>query len=139
MKTFAFRLRPGQDLKRSIETFVHEHQLRAALVVTCVGGLRQVTMRMAGATPDKQDIRRIQEDFEIVSLVGTISPDGSHLHLAISDREGRVLGGHLKEGAIVDPTAEIVLGELEDTAFTRKMDEETGFEELVITKARHLP
>ena len=34
--------------------------------------------------------------FEIVSLVGTIDPDGQHhLHISISDAEGDVFGGHV--------------------------------------------
>ena len=34
--------------------------------------------------------------FEIVSLVGTIDPDGQHhMHIAISDADGAVYGGHV--------------------------------------------
>ena len=132
MKTFALRLMPGKDLKKEIEAFALKQGLKAAFVVTCVGGLQQVTIRMAGAKPDTQDIRTLTQDFEIVSLVGTTGPDGSHFHIAVSDKEGHVLGGHLKEGTIINPTAEIVLGEMDDTTFTRQMDDETGFAELVI-------
>lgn len=131
MRSFAFRLKPGADLKQEVEAFTRKHRLQAAVVVTCVGGLQQVTMRMAGATPETQDIRTLKDDFEIVSVVGTTGPNGSHFHIAVSDREGRVLGGHLKEGTIVHPTAEIVLGEVEGTVFRREMDLETGFAELV--------
>lgn len=132
MKTYAFRLKPGQDLKQGIEEFVTQHGLKAAFVVTCVGGLSQASLRMAGALPEAQDIRTLAADFEIVSLVGTSGPNGSHFHIAISDVQGNVLGGHLKEGTIIHPTAEIVLGEMEGAAFRRKMDEETGFTELVV-------
>lgn len=132
MKTFAFRLKPGTDIKKEIEAFATLNGLKAAFVVTCVGGLRQVTMRMAGATPEAQDIQTITEDLEIVSLVGTTGTNGSHFHIAVSDKDGKVLGGHLKGGAIVHPTAEIVLGEMEDATFIREMDDETGFKELVV-------
>ena len=132
MKTFAFRLKPGLDLKTEIEAFAARNNLKAAFVITCVGGLQQVTMRMAGAKPDAQDIRTTTEDFEIVSLVGTTGSGGSHFHIAVSDMAGAVMGGHLKEGTIVHPTAEIVLGELDDATFTREMDDETGFTELVV-------
>jgi predicted DNA-binding protein with PD1-like motif len=132
VKTYAFRLKPGADLKKSLEDFAKSHGLKAAFVVTCVGGLQQVTMRMAGAKPDAQDIRTHTQDFEIVSLVGTTGINGSHLHIAVSDNQGKVSGGHLKEGTLIHPTAEIVLGEMEDASFTRQFDDETGFEELVV-------
>jgi predicted DNA-binding protein with PD1-like motif len=134
MANLAFRLKPGMDLKKEIEAFAVAHELKAGFVVTCVGGLQQVTMRMAGAKPEKQDIRTRTADFEIVSLVGTTGPDGSHLHIAVSDSEGRVTGGHLKEGTIIHPTAEIVLGEMADASFERHMDDETGFAELVVVE-----
>jgi predicted DNA-binding protein with PD1-like motif len=128
----AFRLKPGADLKVEIEAFAKRNNLKAAFVVTCVGGLQRLTMRMAGAEPDAQDIRTLTQSFEIVSLVGTSGPNGSHFHIAVSDKEGRVLGGHLKEGTIIHPTAEIVLGEMDGATFTRQMDDETGFAELVV-------
>lgn len=134
MKSFAFRLKPGADLRQGIEEFAAQKALRAACVVSCVGGLDKLVIRMAGATPEKQDVRALAEDFEIVSLVGTISKDGSHIHIAASKKDGQVIGGHLKEGTIVYPTAEIVLGEMEDVEFGREMDDETGFEELVVKK-----
>lgn len=53
---------------------------------------------MAGAKPDQQDIRTMNDEYEIISLVGTVSVNGSHLHLSFSDKNGDVMGGHLKEG-----------------------------------------
>jgi hypothetical protein len=132
MKTRAFRLKPGADLKQSIEAMVTGRSIAAGFVVTCVGGLEQAVVRMAGATPEAQDIRTFSGNYEIVSLVGTVSVNGTHLHMAFSDKEGIVYGGHLKEGTIVHPTAEIVLGYEENVEFTRELDEDTGFKELVI-------
>jgi predicted DNA-binding protein with PD1-like motif len=71
--------------------------------------------------------------FEIVSLVGTLSPDGPHLHVAIADDQGHVVGGHLLDGSVVYTTAEIVLAEAEGFGFSRTVDEKTGFRELTIT------
>lgn len=133
MSTLIFRLKPGADLKSSIEATVQQHAIKAGFIVTCVGGLEQATVRMAGAKPDAQDIRTFKNDFEIVSLVGTVSVNGTHLHLSFSDTEGIVRGGHLKEGTIIHPTAEIVLGIDEAVEIKREMDEETGFAELVVT------
>lgn len=134
MRTFAFRLKPGKDLRLGIEEFIAEKGLKAAFVVTCVGGLDKLVFRMAGATPEKQDTRTLVDNFEIVSLVGTSGEDGSHFHIAVSNREGQVFGGHLKEGTTIFPTAEVVIGEMDDSVFARDIDEETGFEELVVLK-----
>ena len=132
MRTLIFRLKPGTDLKSSIEAMVRQHAVKAGFIITCVGGLEQATVRMAGAKPDAQDIRTFKNDFEIVSLVGTVSVNGTHLHLSFSDKEGIVHGGHLKEGTIVHPTAEVVLGIDEEVEMKREMDEETGFTELMV-------
>ena len=132
MKTIIFRLKPGADLKSSIEEMIRQQDIKAGFIVTCVGGLEQAVVRMAGAKPDAQDIRTFKDDFEIVSLVGTVSTNGIHLHMSFSNKEGIVHGGHLKEGTIIHPTAEIVIGINEEVEMKREMDEETGFTELVV-------
>lgn len=136
MKLHTFRIAPGHDLKIEIEEFVKAKDIQAGFIVTCVAGLSQATLRMAGALPGKQDIRTYKDDFEVTSLVGTASVNGVHLHMSISDRDGHGFGGHLKEGAIVHPTAEIVIGEDDATIYTREPDSETGFDELVVREKK---
>ena len=121
MKTFAFRLRPEQDLKQGLVDFGREHNMQAGVIVTCVGSLSKAGLRMAA----RPETRYFEEAFEIVSLTGTLCPDGAHLHMSISDGEGRVLGGHVQDGNIVRTTAEVVIGELDDSQFTRPIDPET--------------
>jgi uncharacterized protein len=132
MQTLIFRLTPGADLKTSIEQIIRENTISAGFVITCVGGLEQATVRMAGAKPDHQDIRTFTGDFEIVSLVGTVSINGTHLHMSFSDKDGIVRGGHLKEGTLIHPTAEIVLGVDTSVEMRRELDDQTGFPELVV-------
>lgn len=132
MQTITFRLKPGKDLKASIEAVVEQNDIKSGFIVTCVGGLERATVRMAGAKPEAQDIRTFEGDFEIVSLVGTVSVNGTHLHMSYSDKDGVVHGGHLKEGTTIHPTAEVVLGYEDAVEFTREFDEETGFDELVV-------
>jgi len=135
MKIYTFRLKPGQDLKTGIEQFAAKNNIRAGFIITCVAGLKQATLRMAGAVPDRQDIRTYKDDYELTSLVGTVSVNGVHLHMSISDKDGASFGGHLKEGTIIHPTAEIVIGEDESAIYTRELDEETGFPELEIERS----
>lgn len=134
MKIHAFRLRTGDDLKKELSRYAEEHDLRSGVILTCVGSLSQAVLRMAGARPDKEDVRTSREDFEIVSLVGTISKSGMHLHASLASTSGQCIGGHLKEGCIINTTAEIVIVEDENLDFTREPDPETGFSELVIKK-----
>ena len=134
MHIHTFRLKPGCDLKTEIERFVTDKQIKAGFIITCVAGLEQATMRMAGAAPGREDIRTFSGDFEVTSLVGTVSVNGVHLHISISDSEGHAFGGHLKEGTIVHPTAEIVIGEDTTAIYTREHDEETGFAELKVNR-----
>ena len=87
---------------------------------------------MAGATPEAQDVRRFDGPLEIVSGTGTISKDGCHIHVSVSDREGSVFGGHLKDGCPVALTAEIVIGIFDDVSYKRVPDGDTGFKELEV-------
>ena len=68
--------------------------------------------------------------FEIVSLMGTLSRDGAHLHATLSDEEGRVVAGHVGSGCIVRTTAEILIGILPGWTFRRVHDDATGYPEL---------
>ena len=128
MKTYALRLKPGQDLRLELEAFAASRHMQAGLVITCVGSLAQAALRMA----DAESSTRLQGKFEIVSLVGTFGPDGPHLHISISDSQGRMYGGHLQHGSLIYTTAEIVLGELKDVTFRRRHDPDTGYDELSI-------
>ncbi len=132
MKTVTIRLKPGEELKASMDKVVKNHGVRAGFVITAVGCLSEVTCRMAGATPKVEDIRTFKEELEIVSLVGTFSVDGHHLHISLSDKDGIVKGGHLKGGR-VKTTLELVIGYEEGASFRRSMDEATGFKELCVS------
>lgn len=130
MKTFAIRLHPGQDLKLELLDFCKKQGLQAGCVLTCVGSLTTTALRLAG----KDQVKVWEEKMEILSLVGTLSAEGAHLHLGIANGEGQAFGGHLVEGCLIYTTAEIVLGELEDVKFLRVVDPATGYKELEIGK-----
>ena len=126
--SFALRLAPGDDLRLALEALIRDQGLRAAYVASCVGSLGRACIRFA----DAPSAVTIEGPFEIVALSGTLSPDGPHLHIALSDREGRTVGGHLGVGSIIHTTAEIVVVELQGIEFSRKRDEATGYPELVV-------
>ncbi|MBQ1508016.1 MAG: DNA-binding protein [Erysipelotrichaceae bacterium] len=123
MRENAFRLRQNDDLKEKIADSCREN---TGVVLSAVGSLKKVHLRLAGATTYLEK----EGSFEIVSLTGTVAHGKAHLHISVSDEEGRVTGGHLKEGSLVDTTAEIVLGILEEYDAERGYDESTGYEEI---------
>ena len=132
MRQITKRLKPYEDLRGGIEHIVKVHNIKAGCILSIVGGLRNAKLRMAGSTPETQTIREWNESFEIVSGTGTISPDGLHIHVSLSDRTGNVIGGHLRAGCVIALTAEVVLLAFDDIQYAREMDTETGFPELIV-------
>ena len=128
MKIFAIRLRPGQALKDSLRSFIAQNNIQSGFILTAVGSLKQASLRFA----NRPNSQILDEKFEIVSLVGTLSTHGMHLHISLSNKNGQTIGGHLLDGCIIYTTAEIVIGTSEDFIFLRTLDEKTGYKELEI-------
>ncbi|MEO6322972.1 MAG: PPC domain-containing DNA-binding protein [Polaromonas sp.] len=131
--TFVLRLQPGDDLRAELQSTFSELQgtgCRAACVISAVGSLSRAVLRYAaqpqGAVQD--------EALELVTLSGTLSPDGPHLHACVADALGQMRGGHVMPGCRVRTTAEIVLVLLPGWAFSRAHDAGTGFMELQVER-----
>ena len=103
-----------------------ENSIEAAIVLSAVGSLKQAAIRFAGQSAPES----VPGPLEILSLNGTVSAHGTHLHLAVSKSEGTCLGGHLLAGCPVNTTLEITLGIIPELQFDRTHDNETGFQEL---------
>ncbi len=128
VRAYAFRLKPGQDLKKELLAFARREGLKAPAVLTCVGSLTDVALRYANQPGPA--VRK--GHFEIVSLVGTLDPAGGHLHLCVADKDGVAFGGHLLDGCVVYTTAEVVVGELTELEFRREVDPTFGYNELAV-------
>lgn len=124
----AFRLKPGQDLKREILNYVKEKQIKAGWISTCVGSLTNYNIRFANQPEGSSG----SGHFEIVSVTGTVSVNGSHIHISVSDSAGKTIGGHLLDSNIVYTTAEIVIQSSADFIFKREKDGSTEWEELQV-------
>jgi len=127
LRPLPLRLSPGDDLRAAVVAALRDSGLDAAFVVQGIGSLSVAQLRYAGQ-PDPTDLRG---DLEILTLAGSISPDGAHLHMSVSDAEGRVFGGHVGAGCIVRTTAELLLALLPDNHFARRLDPRTGYLELM--------
>lgn len=126
--TYAFRLKPGEDLQAGIEKIVKDNNIKAGWIATCVGSLTEYSIRFA----NQPDSSGGSGHFEIVSLVGTLSTNGSHIHISISDSTGKTIGGHLMPGCKIYTTAEIVLQADSHFEFARENDGTTPWKELQI-------
>jgi predicted DNA-binding protein with PD1-like motif len=127
MHALPLRLLPGQDLRLTIEAALGQHS--AAFVVAGIGSLSVAQLRYAGI----DHATELRGDLEILTIAGSIAPDGAHLHMSISDAAGQVFGGHVAVGCIVRTTAEILVAVLPGHAFSREPDVAgSGFNELVI-------
>ncbi|BAW31936.1 MAG TPA: DUF296 domain-containing protein [Methanothermobacter sp.] len=116
------RIRPSHDLKKELLKI----RIKGGIIVSGVGSLKNATLRLAD-----ENILKVKGPFEIISMQGTITINGIHVHLAIADKEGNMIGGHLKEGCEVHTTAEIAILPY-NGILRRSKDEETGYMELQV-------
>ena len=65
-----------------------------------------------------------------------VDEHGSHLHFAVSDCDGRTVGGRLLPGCSVETTTELVLGDACELVFTRAVQGTTPWRELQIARRR---
>jgi predicted DNA-binding protein with PD1-like motif len=134
VRMWAFRIAPEADLRQALADFVGAEGLNAAFIAACVGSLSSARLRMPSAAGEPAQVLALDEPMEIVSLAGTLSPEGPHLHIALARRDGACIGGHVLDGCVVHTTAELVLGELTDLAFRRAADAATGYRELAVDR-----
>ena len=128
MQAITFRLKPGQDLFNEIEAVVAQKNIEAGCVLSAVGSLAHAMLRFA----NREQYSQFGGHFEIVSMTGTVSIHGSHLHISISDGEGKTIGGHLESGCKIYTTAEMVIALIEDLVYKRELAEDSGYDELVV-------
>ena len=105
MHAVPLHLEAGSDVRRSLEHLAQQHQA-GGFVLSVVGNLSKA----AFACPGKTAPTVLQGELEIITLQGTLSPDGVHLHLSFSDAECQVWGGHLEHGTLVLRGADLLVG-----------------------------
>ena len=127
----AFRLGPGADLRQGLEAAFAAEPEPSGFVASCVGSLARAALRYAG----EDGAGATAGPLELVSLSGTLSADGPHLHASVADAEGRVTGGHVLPGCVVRTTAEVVVGLTGAVVFARSLDPATSYAELSVTPA----
>lgn len=105
MRSLPLKLAPGSDLRLSLEQLAVEQQL-SGFVLGVVGNLT----RAAFQCPGQSQPTVLEGDLEVITLNGTFSPEGVHLHLSLSDGACQVWGGHLEPGTVVQKGVDLLLG-----------------------------
>jgi len=109
MRAKPLHLDAGADIRRSLEQLARAEQAEG-FVLSVVGNLK----RACFACPGSNQPTVLEGELEIITLQGTLSPAGVHLHLSFSDANCQVWGGHLEYGSEVLKGADLLVGLLCD-------------------------
>ena len=113
LRTFAMVLETGDEAIRALTSFAAEHRVKATQF-TAIGAFSRVVVAYFDWTTKQYRTVPIDEQVEVLSLVGDISLEGDapkvHAHVVLGKADATAHGGHLVEGH-VRPTLEVVLTE----------------------------
>ena len=110
MHSLPLKLDPGSDLRLTLEKIGRDQGV-SGFVLGVVGNLT----RAAFQCPGKAEPTVLEGDLEVITLNGTIGPNGVHLHLSLSDGACQVWGGHLEPGTLVQKGVDLLIGVLDQT------------------------
>jgi len=103
----------GDEVMSTLQRFAKEHSLTASRV-SAIGAFESATLGYFNWDSKEYERISIDEQVEVLSLVGDIALDGDepkvHAHVVLGLRNGQAMGGHLLE-ARVRPTLELMLVE----------------------------
>ena len=126
-KTYAIVFEKGDEVVEGLLSFARKEKIQASHF-TAIGALSDVTLGYFNWTKKGFDKIFIQEQVEVLSLVGNVVFDNGdpklHAHVVIGRSDGTAQGGHLMEGH-VRPILEVILVE-SPSHLHRKVDKETG-------------
>ena len=111
LRSVQLHLGAGSDIRLSLEALATEINA-SGFVLGVVGNLSQAAFQC----PGQAGPTILEGDLEIITLQGTVSPQGVHLHLSFSDGSCQVWGGHLEPGTLVQKGADLLVGLLEEDA-----------------------
>jgi len=105
MHAVQLHLDAGSDVHQRLSAFAAEQQ-SSGFVLSAVGNLSQAAFQCPGqAHPNL-----LRGDLELISLQGTVKPEGIHLHLCVSDGNCQTWAGHLEPGTLVQKGLDLLVG-----------------------------
>ena len=108
MRTVRLHLEPGSDLRQTLQQLAVAERA-SGFVLGVVGNLSQAAFQCPGQSQPTV----LNGELEIITLNGTLAPEGVHLHLSVSDGACQVWGGHLEPGSRVLGGADLLVGLLD--------------------------
>lgn len=143
-RTIVGRLLPGADLIAGVEAVCDEHAIRFAAITSAYGSLSAASFKVLQLAPGSE--RPVLMPHEIPGRVeflagqGLVCEDGNgiratHLHGAVSDATGTVMGGHFEPGRNpVYNNMDFTLVELLGVQLTRVWDAATATVEMTVAQ-----
>ena len=129
------RLDRGEEICGELLRLAEEEHIRLASV-SGLGATDDFTVGVFSVQNQRYDSRRYTGEYEITSLLGTITrKEGApylHLHMNAAGADNIAVGGHLNH-AVISATCELVVDELNGSA-GRRLDENTGLNLLDFSK-----
>ncbi|MFA6306478.1 MAG: PPC domain-containing DNA-binding protein [Patescibacteria group bacterium] len=127
-KLIWLEIKNGDDLHSAISGYCLENNIKAGLIFA-VGALKNAKLGFYDQANKKYLAESVNKPLEILSCLGNISLKDSqpfiHAHLTVSDRAGRVYGGHLEKGSIIF-ACECAILEASGELLNRKFNKLTG-------------
>lgn len=111
-EVYFLTFKSGDDLLSGLAEFARLHGVKSGSVSAAVGALACTVTGWYDTGVSRLHTRALPGNREVTSLGGNLSMLGdqplAHLHVAVADRSGRVLGGHLVR-AVVGPGLEMTV------------------------------
>lgn len=128
-RIFIGRLAKGADLLPALTEVCGREGVTHG-EVRAIGALTRARVAYYVQPDRRYEVIDLPEPCEVVSLVGNISlKDGRpfiHAHLAVADKQGQMLGGHLVEGCEVFAGEYVIRELLVSEPLEREYDAPTG-------------
>lgn len=124
---FQLRLESGERVREALKTLMQDRDVGYA-TVNGLGAVRWVRLSYWNADTKEYETREVEEQMEVVSLVGNATrregKPALHLHVALGRKDLSLLGGHFND-AVAHPTVELWV-QREQGVVRRAQDEQSG-------------
>ena len=125
--TIVARIDRGEEILAALQEIAEAEGIQLASI-SALGATNDFTVGVYNVDEKQYHANDFKENFEIVSLTGTVSTmDGrfyAHLHMSAGDEKGQVFGGHLNR-AVVSAVCEMVITVIDGTV-DRSFSPEVG-------------
>lgn len=115
--TIVARIDRGEEILTALQEIAEAEDIRLASI-SALGATNDFTVGVYNVDEKQYHANDFKGNFEIVSLIGTVSTmDGrfyAHLHMSAGNEKGQVFGGHLNR-AVVSAVCEMVITVIDGT------------------------